>query len=280
MLAEVEARTRGYAAAIDAQRPLTVRTTNIDPAVLPYNHKHNGKVRDVYRTDALVVMVATDRQSAFDRQLASVPFKGQVLNLTSKWWFEKTAHIAPNHTIAYPHPNVTVGKKCAVFPVEFVMRGYMTGSTSTSIWTNYAKGVRQYCGHLLPEGLMKNAKLERNLLTPTTKDDAHDELISAEEVVSSGRMSRGDWEVCARYSEELFAFSQRVVAEKGLILVDTKYEFGKDEGGKIVLVDEIQTPDSSRFWLADSYDLRMKEGKVSGAPNAFIMRTLSECVST
>ena len=258
----VDARTRDYLLRIDSQRSQTLTRTDLDAGSHPYTSKHQGKVRDVYVTDSFIVMIATDRQSAFDRQLASIPFKGQVLNLTSKWWFEKTQHIVPNHALAFPHPNVTIGKKCIVFPVEFVMRGYLTGSTSTSIWTNYQKGVRRYCGHDLPDGMVKNQKLWKNLLTPTTKDDTHDELISAEEIVSTGRMSQGDWERCAKYAEELFAFSQSVAADKGLILVDTKYEFGKDLDGKIVLVDEIQTPDSSRFWLADTYLARFNEGKV------------------
>ena len=141
------------------------------------------------------------------------------------------------------------------------MRGYVTGSTSTSLWTNYNKGVRQYCGHDLPDGLVKNQKLESNLLTPTTKDTVHDELISAEEIVSSGRMSQEDWDTCAAYSMNLFDFGQRIAAERGLILVDTKYEFGKDASGNIVVIDEIHTPDSSRAWIAGSYEDRMKEGK-------------------
>lgn len=255
----VDARTREYLPRIDSQRTKTLISSDIDIA---HTSKHRGKVRDVYTTDKFIVMVATDRQSAFDRQLASIPFKGQVLNQTSKWWFDKTSHIVPNHALAFPHPNVTIGKKCEVFPVEFVMRGYLTGSTSTSIWTNYQRGVRRYCGHTLPDGMVKNQRLWQNLLTPTTKDDSHDELISAEEIIATGRMQQRDWEQCAKYAEELFAFSQTVAAEKGLILVDTKYEFGKDGSGNIVLVDEIQTPDSSRFWLADTYELRFNAGEV------------------
>jgi phosphoribosylaminoimidazole-succinocarboxamide synthase len=240
----IDSRTKGYLPMIDKQRSHTIATTHISTDVIPYSSKHQGKVRDVYRSDEFIVMIATDRQSAFDRQLASVPFKGQVLNQTSKWWFSKTAHIVPNHAIAFPHPNITIGKKCTVFPIEFVMRGYMTGTTSTSIWTNYQKGMRFYCGHSLPEGMVKNQKLEKNLLTPTTKDDVHDELISAEEIIASARMTKEDWEACARYAEELFDFSQKLALEKGLILVDTKYEFGRDESGTIILIDEIQTPDS------------------------------------
>jgi phosphoribosylaminoimidazole-succinocarboxamide synthase len=141
------------------------------------------------------------------------------------------------------------------------MRGYITGSTSTSLWTHYKQGVRQYCGHSLPEGLQKNQILAKNLLTPTTKDAVHDELISAEEIVSSGRMTQEDWDATARYAHELFAFSQQKAAEKGMILVDTKYEFGKDSEGNIVLLDEIQTPDSSRFWIASSYKERFNAGQ-------------------
>lgn len=135
------------------------------------------------------------------------------------------------------------------------MRGYITGTTSTSMWTNYNKGVRNYCGHILPEGLVKNQKLDSNKLTPTTKDE-HDELISAEEIVASGRMSKEDWDICANYAEKLFAYSQNKAKEAGLILVDTKYEFGKDCNGNVVLIDEIQTPDSSRYWIETSYQSR------------------------
>jgi len=257
-LEEAQRRTEGYVSGgqIGASAAAsTVMETDLAPAGL--EAKHVGKVRDVYVCGDCIVMVATDRQSAFDRQLASVPFKGQVLNQTSLWWFGQTAHIVPNHVISSPHANITVGKKCSVFPVEFVMRGYITGSTSTSIWTNYKAGVRQYCGHTLPEGLVKNQKLPANLLTPTTKDDTHDELISAEEIVSTGRMSQEDWDTCAAYAHAVFAFSQQVALGKGLILVDTKYEFGKTADGQILLVDEVQTPDSSRYWLADSYAARM-----------------------
>lgn len=214
----------------------------------------------MYTTTDSLVLISTDRQSAFDRNLASIPFKGQVLNLTSQWWFEQSKDLVPNHILAVPHPNACVGKKCTVFPVEFVMRGYITGSTDTSLWTNYKRGVRQYCGHALPDGLKKNQKLAANLLTPTTKDATHDELISADEILASGRMSKEDWDLCASYSQALFAFGQRVAAERGLILVDTKYEFGKTEDGQIIIVDEIHTPDSSRYWVAETYEARMAQG--------------------
>jgi phosphoribosylaminoimidazole-succinocarboxamide synthase len=183
--------------------------------------------------------------------------------MTSNWWFNLTKDLVPNHLIASPHPNVTICKRCTVFPVEFVVRGYITGSTSTSMWTNYAKGVRNYCGHLLPEDLQKNQKLSHVMLTPTTKDDTHDELISAEEIISSGRMTQQEWETCRDYALKLFEFSQQVALTRGLLLVDTKYEFGRDiETGEILLIDEIQTPDSSRYWLAHSYEERFAAQQV------------------
>ena len=245
---------------IDKRRSETLGESQIDEEVIPYLSRHVGKVRDVYICENFVVMVTTDRQSAFDRNLASIPYKGSVLNLTSQWWFKQTESFVPNHLIGCPHPNVTIAKKCTVFPVEFVMRSYMTGTTSTSIWKNYNSGVRMYCGHHLPEGMVKNQKLPEILLTPTTKDE-HDELISAEQIIASGRMSAEDWQVCADYAYELFVFSQKKTSEKGLILVDTKYEFGKDTDGKIVLIDEIQTPDSSRYWVSDTYEDRMAKGE-------------------
>lgn len=264
LIAIVNERTEKYVETfIDKKRGSTIVSSEIDTSSLPgFISKHNGKVRDVYVCDNLVIIVSTDRQSAFDRALASVPYKGQVLNLVSNWWFEQTKNIVPNHILANPpHPSITIARKCFVFPVEFIMRGYISGTTSTSMWTNYAKGVRKYCGHILPDSLTKNMKLFSNLLTPTTKDDVHDELTSAEEIVSTGRMTLEDWTLCASYAHSIFDFSQKLSLEKGLILVDTKYEFGKDELGNIFLIDEIQTPDSSRYWIAESYESRMASGE-------------------
>ena len=206
-------------------------------------------------------MITTDRQSAFDRVLASIPFKGQVLNLTSAWWFEQTKHIIDNQVIDIPDPNVTLAKKCKVFPIEFVVRGYITGSTSTSLWTVYNNGDREYCGNILEEGLVKNQKLDENMLTPTTKEEHHDRPISPEDIVKEGWMSQEDWDYCSNKALELFSFGQEKAADHGMILVDTKYEMGKDSDGNIVLIDEIHTPDSSRYWIADTYDERMKDGK-------------------
>jgi phosphoribosylaminoimidazole-succinocarboxamide synthase len=228
---------------------------------LPSGSKRTGKVRDQYDLGNKVALITTDRQSAFDRVLASVPFKGQVLNLTSAWWFEQTKDIIPNHVIDIPDPNVTLAKKCVVFPIEFVVRGYITGSTSTALWTVYNNGDREYCGNTLPEGLVKNQKLEANMLTPTTKEEHHDRPIAPDEIVSEGWMTKKDWDYCSYKAQELFSFGQKKAAEKGMILVDTKYEMGRDADGTIRLIDEIHTPDSSRYWIAETYDERMAVGE-------------------
>ena len=223
--------------------------------------KRTGKVRDQYNFGDKVVLITTDRQSAFDRVLASIPFKGQVLNLTSAWWFEQTKHIIPNQVISVPDPNVTLAKKCDVFPIEFVVRGYITGSTSTSLWTVYNRGDRKYCGNDLPEDLVKNQKLTANMLTPTTKEEHHDRPIAPDEIVSEGWMMQEDWNYCSERALELFAFGQKKAAENGMILVDTKYEMGRDSSGEIMLIDEIHTPDSSRYWIAKTYGERMAAGQ-------------------
>ncbi|GFH56116.1 succinoaminoimidazolecarboximide ribonucleotide synthetase [Chaetoceros tenuissimus] len=220
-----------------------------------------GKVRDRYDLTTKLALVTTDRQSGFDRMLAKVPYKGQVLNLTSAYWFEKTKDIIPNHIISIPHPNVSIVKKCTPFPIEFVVRSYMTGSTSTSIWKNYSNGVRNYCGHDLPEGMVKNQKLEKNLLTPTTKEEEHDRPISEADIVKENWMTVEDLEICGKAALAVFERGQKIAAERGLILVDTKFEFGKDEDGNILIIDEVLTPDSSRYWLAASYEERMKAGQ-------------------
>ncbi|NIA32034.1 MAG: phosphoribosylaminoimidazolesuccinocarboxamide synthase [Actinobacteria bacterium] len=223
---------------------------------LPLGKKVVGKVRDTYDLGDKLVLITTDRQSAFDRVLASIPFKGQVLNMTSAWWFEQTKHITDNHVIAIPDPNVTVAKKCDVLPIEFVVRGYITGSTSTSLWTVYNKGNREYCGNILSEGLRKNQILSAPMLTPTTKEKEHDRPIAPAEIVSEGWLTQEEWDETGAKALALFAFGQEKALEHGLILVDTKYEFGKDEDGNILLIDEIHTPDSSRYWIADTYEKR------------------------
>lgn len=256
---EAQARTQTYVAKLQPSECLTATSLPADAGLPPFRQVE-GKVRDVYVLEDKVVLVATDRQSAFDRQLAAVPFKSRVLTLTSVWWFNQTRHIVANHLLSSPHPSAMVCAKCDVFAVEFVVRGYLTGSTSTSMWTNYAAGVRDYCGHQLPEGLTQHQKLPANLVTPTTKDE-HDELISGAEIVKSGRMTQQQWAFCEQKALELFAFGQQEAAKRGLILVDTKYEFGVDAEGQIRLVDEVHTPDSSRYWLAHSFESRMAAGE-------------------
>ena len=223
--------------------------------------KKKGKVRDQYKLNDSLALITTDRQSAFDRVLASVPFKGQVLNLASAWWFDQTKHIIDNHVVNVADPNVIIAKRCKVFPIEFVVRGFITGSTSTSLWTVYNNGDREYCGNKLPEGLKKNEKLESNMLTPTTKEEHHDRPISPEEIVSENWMTKEDWGYCSQKALELFEFGQKKARENGMILVDTKYEMGRDENGKILLIDEIRTPDSSRYWITDTYEERMSSGQ-------------------
>ena len=248
--------TEHYKGRIKAELNNTLTETN-----LPRGSKKTGKVRDQYELGDTVALITTDRQSAFDRVLASIPFKGQVLNLTSAWWFDQTKDIIPNQLIDVPDPNVTLAKKCDVFPIEFVVRGYITGSTSTSLWTVYNNGDREYCGNVLPEGLVKNQKLAENMLTPTTKEEHHDRPIAPPEIVSEGWMTQEDWDYCSQKALELFAFGQKKAAENGMILVDTKYEMGRDGYGNIVLIDEIHTPDSSRYWIAESYCERMAAGQ-------------------
>ncbi|RZC46886.1 hypothetical protein C5167_039823 [Papaver somniferum] len=234
--------------------------TNLHQTVPSLKSKIRGKVRDIYDCGDYLVMVTTDRQSAFDRVLASIPFKGQVLNETSLWWFDKTRHITPNAVVSSPDKNVTIAKKCTVFPVEFVVRGFVTGSTDTSLWTVYKNGVRNYCGNALPEGMVKNEKLSANILTPTTKAIDHDVPVTPDEIIKRGLMTPDDYDEVRTKALSLFEFGQRVALEHGLLLVDTKYEFGKGADGTIYLIDEVHTPDSSRYWIANSYEERFRNG--------------------
>ena len=242
---------------IKKQIDYTLKETNFSAL----GKKKKGKVRDVYTANDKVFLISTDRQSAFDRNLANIPFKGQVLNQTSVFWFEKTKDIIKNHIIDVPDPNVVVCKKLNVFPVEVVVRGYITGVTSTSAWIAYEKGERNFCGNVLPEGLKKNQKFEKPIITPTTKSDAHDEKISGKEIVKKGLMTKKQWALVSEKALKLFKRGADIAAKNGLILVDTKYEFGYDNNGKIFLVDEIHTPDSSRFWLKESYKERFAKGQ-------------------
>ena len=227
------------------------------------NH-HAGKVRDSYDLEGgRRLLIATDRLSAFDRILTSVPLKGQVLTQTARFWFEATADICPNHVIDYPDPNVLLARRLTILPVEIVVRGYLAGTTGTSILTLYNQGRREMYGARFPDGLRPNQALPQPIITPTTKADAgaHDEPLSAEEILQRRLLQPGQWEQVSDYALRLFARGRAMAEERGLILADTKYELGLDEDGRIVLADEIHTPDSSRYWLASSYPERFERGE-------------------
>lgn len=219
--------------------------------------KYEGKVRETYTKGDNIIMVTTDRVSAFDRILGFIPFKGEILNAFTKFWFEKTKGIFPNYIKEYPDPNVIVGEKCEPLKVEMIVRGYITGSA----WRAYESGVRDFCGNKLEEGLQKDQKFETPLLTPTTKADQgdHDEPITAKEIVEQGILTQEQWDHMADASLKIFQLGQEITAKQGIILVDTKYEFGVNPAGEIVLIDEIHTPDSSRFWKGESKQSLAKE---------------------
>lgn len=223
--------------------------------------KKTGKVRDIYEQSERLILVSTDRHSSFDRIIAHVPYKGQVLNQTSAWWFEQTKNIVPNHLLAVPDPNVTVAEKCKLVPVEAVMRGYLTGVTDTSIWTRYQNGQREFGGMKLPDGMKKNTKLPEPLFDPTTKEEGHDRALTTEELIAEGFITRDLFDKVKETAIKLFERGQELAAQRGLILVDTKYEFGLDEEGNLVLIDEIHTPDSSRWWKLESYEARIAAGQ-------------------
>ncbi len=221
---------------------------------------YKGKVRDVYNIDnELLIMVVTDKISAFDHVLpAGIPYKGQVLNQIAAQFLDATSDIVPNWKLATPDPMVTIGKRCEPFAVEMIVRGYLTGSS----WRSYKKGAREICGVAIPEGMVEHQKFESPILTPTTKAEqgAHDEDISREEILKQGIVSEEDYLLLEKYSLELFLRGTEMAAEKGLILVDTKYEFGKKDG-QIYLIDEIHTPDSSRYFIAEGYEERQAKGE-------------------
>ena len=238
----------------------TQKTVVTEEVVDKYPLIYTGKVRDVHDVGFNVLsMVHSNRQSAFDRHICAIPRKGTVLTATSAWWFKNTRHIVPNHYLD-SYENVMLVQKCEPFKVEVVVRGYITGSTKTSLWTHYNNGVRTYCGITFPEGLYKNKKLEKNVLTPTTKGDV-DIPMSPEDLISNGYITKEEWDYVGPKALELFSFGQEVALKKGLLLVDTKYEFGRTMDGKIVLIDEIHTCDSSRYWIAESYDYLMATGQ-------------------
>ncbi|MCB6178943.1 phosphoribosylaminoimidazolesuccinocarboxamide synthase [Rhodobacter sp. Har01] len=228
-----------------------------------------GKVRDCYDLPASPgfpmgrrILISSDRISAFDRILAAIPWKGQVLTQTARFWFDATADLCPNHVVAYPDPNVVIGRRLTILPVEVVVRGYLAGTTSTSVLTRYKAGARQMYGHSLPDGLRDNQALPQAIITPTSKafDGGHDEPLTAAEIVDQGLLSAAQWDEVSARALALFARGQKMAAERGLILVDTKYEFGTDDAGRILLADEIHTPDSSRYWIASGYQAALEGG--------------------
>lgn len=249
------------------QRGLSLTLQGTDLGWLGREYK--GKVRDNYSTaDGRRFIVVTDRISAFDRVLGTLPFKGQVLNQLAAYWFQATRELVPNHMLRVPDANVMECVECEPLDVEMVVRAYLTGVSSTSILTAYQAGAREFCGHKLPEGLRPHERLPAPLLTPTTKarDGGHDENATREQIIASGAVSAGDFDAAAEYAMQLFRFGEKACAARGLILVDTKYEFGRAPDGRIVVIDEIHTPDSSRFWFSTSYEERMRAGK---SPESF-----------
>lgn len=237
------------------EKPLLIKAINTFFSGKCVNENKNmvvGKVRDMITINNDILVIKTsDRQSAFDRYICDIFGKGQILTNVSAWWFEKTKDIIDNHYL-YHIGNIMVVRRCVPIKIEVVVRGYITGATKTSLWTHYQNGEREYCGHIFRDGLIKNEKLERNIITPTTKGEI-DEPISGREIVERGLLGSDEWQYVKDVSLKLFEFGQRIADEKGLILVDTKYEFGRDNSGKIILIDELHTCDSSRYWLKSSY---------------------------
>lgn len=246
-------------AEIRSALPYALRETN-----LPLERKQSGKVRDWYPlTEGRRLLITTDRLSAFDRILGFVPYKGQVLNELSAWWFERTETIIANHALSVPDPNALLAVEVDPIPVEVIVRGYITGVTSTALWHRYSLGEREIYGHRLPDGLNKNQALPSPLITPTTKGGAgeHDERLTCAEVVDRDLLDGDTWERIQRAALEIFQHGQEVAEKAGLILVDTKYEFGRDKDGELLLIDEVHTPDSSRYWIADTYPDRAQAGE-------------------
>ncbi len=252
-----EQETNEYVLQIKLALQHTLENSNLD--LDDFNHhKHVqpyiGKVRDRYHVGDKMVLITSDRLTAFDVPVARIPFKGVVLNLISEYWFKETAHIMPNHVISVPHPNVTIAKAVTPYKVEFVVREYLTGSSGTSIWTLYKKGQREFGGIVLPDNMQQHQKLPCPIVTPTTKSGEHDEPLTPQEIVSKGLMTQKQWDECSAKALELFEHVRDIAAKRGLILADSKMEMGVDEQGNSILIDELFTPDSSRYWIASSYD--------------------------
>lgn len=224
--------------------------------------RYEGKVRDVYiqKEQQRRILIATDRQSAFDINWCTIPLKGQVLSETSAWWFDQISDIMPNHVIATPDPNVTIVKDLDMLKVEIVVRAYLTGSTKTSAWVNYNEGMRNFCGNQLPDGMLKNQKFDAPIITPTTKSK-DDDLIDPAGIVEQGFATKEQWDEITKKAFALFARGRELADQKGLILVDTKYEMGYDEEGNLTVADEVHTPDSSRYWVKETYHEKFEKGE-------------------
>ena len=253
----------------------------LSDATIPELPKHyRGKVRDNYDLpDGRRIIIATDRLSAFDRIITAIPFKGQVLTQIARFWFDKTREICPNHVIEYPDPNVLVCDRLAIMPVEIVVRDYLTGTTATSIWPMYKAGRREIYGIRFPNGLRENQKLPATIITPTTKalDGGHDEPLIPEDITGRGLLTHQQWRTVSDLALALFARGRAIAEKRGLILVDTKYEFGFEETGRIILADEIHTPDSSRYWIRESYERRFAAGQPpESLDKDFVRRWVSE----
>ena len=244
---------------VTVSRSIPLALKKIDIA-WPYTHI-SGKVRESFALpDRRRLLVTTDRLSAFDRILTAVPFKGQVLNQLSAFWFEQTRDIIPNHVLDVPDPNVLLAAECELFPIEVIVRGYISGVTKTALWYRYSLGERTIYGYDFPDGLQKNDALPTPIITPTTKGET-DERITCAEVTERGLLDAATWAQVQAAALAIFARGQAIARQGGLILVDTKYEFGRAPDGRVMLIDEVHTPDSSRFWVADTYEARLAAGE-------------------
>lgn len=276
-----EARTEALSSKLKDALTTTLESTLKSPQVAQAfqalgcaKETYEGKVRDCYAVDGKRYIVTTDRISAFDHVLGTLPFKGQVLTRLAAHWFETTKNVAPNHLIRVVDPNVLECLDCRPLLVEMVVRAYLAGTTSTSIWTHYATGSRIFAGHALPDGLTKNQRLAKPIVTPATKapKGEHDKTCSREDILAEGHVSADEFDRAAAYALALFKHGQRVCKERGLLLVDTKYEFGVDKDGRLLVIDEMHTPDSSRYWIADTYAARLASGQEPEALDKDVVR--------
>lgn len=240
---------------IEAQIGHTIEQTTFDDL----GERYQGKVRDNYRQNDRRILITTDRISAFDHVLRqTIPFKGQVLNQTAAYFFEATEDLVPNHVLSVPDPNVTVARECTPVPIEFVVRGYLEGHA----WREYEKGVRSLCGQSLPDGLRQSERLPEPILTPTTKaEEGHDQDVTRKEAIDNTNVDAATYDQLADWALKLYRRGSEMAAEEGLLLVDTKYEFGRTSDGNLVLIDEVHTPDSSRYYYQDGYEERLRKGK-------------------